>query len=129
MEKSIKKPNKSSLNIPKLLLIGALSGFVSGFFGAGGGVVLIISASVLCRNDIKEIFAETAIITALYSVSSAIIYYLKGNLSLGSSLHLIVPSIVGGMLGAFILKRIKLRALSVIFGVITIIGGAIMLFR
>lgn len=129
MEKSANKQNKSELNIPKLLLIGALSGFVSGFFGAGGGVVLIISATVFYKTDIKEIFAETAVITALFSVSSAVMYYSKGNLSFSSALPLILPAIVGGMCGAFILKKIKLRALSIIFGVITVIGGAVMLFK
>ncbi len=116
-------------NICKYLLVGAISGFVSGFFGAGGGVVLIFALSLLIKKDNKRIFAQTALITASFAFVSAVMYQIKGNLPFGLALRYIFPAALGGAFGAYLLHRLKLKAVKRIFAITVILGGLIMIFR
>ena len=116
-------------NIRKYLLVGAISGFVSGFFGAGGGVVLIFALSLLMKNGQKKIFAQTALITASFAVVSAVIYQLKGNLPFEAALRYVLPAAIGGAVGAYLLAKLKLNAVKRVFALTVILGGLIMIFR
>ena len=119
---------KNSVSALKLTFIGIIAGFVSGFFGAGGGVVLIISASLLMKNQsTKDIFARTAVMTALFSVVSVITYIKRGDVPILSSAMLFIPAFLGGICGAILLDKIRVRVLRIIFGVISAVGGIIML--
>ena len=119
---------KKSVSALKLTFIGIIAGFVSGFFGAGGGVVLIISASLLMKNqNTKDIFARTAVMTALFSIVSAINYIKRGDVPILSSVLLFIPAFLGGICGAILLDKIRIRVLRIIFGVISAVGGIIML--
>ncbi len=115
--------------IKKLITVGLISGLVSGFFGAGGGVVLIFALTLLLKNEGKKIFAQTALITAAFSVVSAVIYALKGNLPFALSLKYLLPALIGGALGAFLLGRVKIKAVRRIFAFTVIAAGIIMIFR
>lgn len=116
-------------NIRKYLLVGAISGFVSGFFGAGGGVVLIFALSLLMKNSKKRIFAQTALITASFALVSAVIYQMKGNLPFDTALRYVMPAALGGALGAYLLAKMKLKAVKRVFALTVILGGIIMIFR
>ena len=119
---------KYSVSALKLTFIGIIAGFVSGFFGAGGGVVLIISASVLMKTQsTKDIFARTAVMTALFSIVSVITYIKRGDVPILSSAMLLIPAFLGGICGAILLDKIRIRVLRIIFGVISAVGGIIML--
>ena len=119
---------KNSVSALKLTFIGMIAGFVSGFFGAGGGVVLIISASLLMKNqNTKDIFARTAVMTALFSIVSVITYIKRGDVPILSSAMLLIPALLGGICGAILLDKIRIRVLRIIFGVISAVGGLIML--
>ena len=125
MSKNLKSESVSAL---KLTFIGMIAGFVSGFFGAGGGVVLIISASLLMKSEsTKDIFARTAIMTALFSVVSVITYIKRGEVPILSSALLLIPAFLGGICGAIILDKLQVKTLRIIFGVISAVGGIIML--
>lgn len=122
---------KIGKTVVKYLIIGILAGFVSGFFGAGGGVVLIFALCLMSKDNesVKGAFAETALITATYSLVSGIIYYVKGNLPYDKAFSLIVPALIGGLLGAVLLDKLPIKPLKKIFGAVVIIAGLIMIFR
>ena len=124
-----KKGEKKVKNIRKYLLVGAISGFVSGFFGAGGGVVLIFALSLLMKNSKKRIFAQTVLITSSFALVSAVIYQMKGNLPFDIALRYVMPAALGGALGAYLLTRLKLKAVKRVFALTVILGGIIMIFR
>lgn len=124
-KKGDKKVNKTL----KYLLIGAISGFVSGFFGAGGGVVLIFALSILLKNDKKKVFAQTALITASFAFVSAVIYQMKGNLPFEAAFRYVLPAAIGGGIGAYLLAKLKLNFIKRIFALTVMLGGLIMIFR
>lgn len=119
---------KTRFLMPKAAIIGALSGFVSGFFGSGGGVIIILGLTLfrLCRG--KNLFAQTVLITACYSVCSLFTYSKFGHIDVNFLLPLIPSALIGGICGALLLKRVSPSILKKIFGIITAIGGLIIVF-
>ena len=103
-----------------------ISGLVSGFFGAGGGAILIMLSRGRGEGQ-RDTFAFTSVLTAAFSVSSAVLYIKSGEIQIEGVRHLIIPALVGGGLGALLLDRINGKALTLIFGGISAVGGLIML--
>lgn len=128
--KASKSDQKGKLSLIHYIIIGALSGFVSGFFGAGGGVVLVFALTMICKNkNTANIFAMTAAVTAVFSVVSAVVYGMKGNLPFGLSLRYVIPAAIGGAIGAYLLGKVKVGMLKLIFALTVITAGGIMIFR
>lgn len=105
-----------------------VAGFISGFFGAGGGAILLI-LSARKGGDKKDIFARTSAVTAVFSAISALGYMRKGNIPLNTLAFLAIPALAGGWIGARLLDRIGTDTLRVIFGIVSAVGGVIMLIR
>ena len=114
-----------------LILLGSAAGFINGFLGTGGGIVLIFGTMFFLsaeREGKKEIFAETAAVTLVFSVVSVVIYFIKGASPLGSSIKFCLPALLGGGLGALVLDKLPTKAIGKIFSAIVIIAGGIMIF-
>ena len=58
------------------LLAGALAGFVNGFFGAGGGMVLVPLLIWLCRLEDKAAFSSAIAVILPLCIVSIVIYAL-----------------------------------------------------
>ena len=72
------------------LLAGALAGIINGFFGAGGGMVLVPLLIQLCRLEDKAAFSSAiAVILPLCAVSIAV-YAIHDSLPL----HLILGGVI-----------------------------------
>ena len=97
---------------PKLgfcLLAGALAGFINGFFGAGGGMVLVPLLLWLVRLEDKAAFSSAvAVILPLCAVSIAV-YAVHDSLPLRDAL----PYLIGG----------AAKALHLILGGVILAGG------
>lgn len=116
------------------LLSGAVSGFVNGFFGTGGGIVLLFSMYIDgkylgSKTPQKDRFAQTAVITLIFSVISVIFYLSDGRLDIGSCLIYLPSAAAGGYLGARLLEAIDTVWLCRIFSMLIIFAGGMMLFR
>ena len=95
---------------PKLgfcLLAGALAGFINGFFGAGGGMVLVPLLLWLVRLEDKAAFSSAvAVILPLCAVSIAV-YAVHDSLPLRDAL----PYLIGGAAGG-VCKKCGTRLLA-----------------
>ena len=115
-----------------LALLGLLTGLVSGFFGAGGGVVLLLGGSLLMpkeRRDSKDRFAETVLVIAVLSAVSVGWYLWQGDLLWGRTLRLLPSALLGGFVGALLLDRLPRKVIRLVFGLLTVVAGAMMIFR
>ncbi len=114
------------------LLLGALAGFVNGFLGTGGGILLLFGSYFLNRSrksDTRDLFASTALVTLILSAVSAVVYFLKGSIGTDSLPSYLIPALFGGALGAFLLDRLPTGFLEKLFAVLVIVAGGLMLFR
>lgn len=114
-------------------IIGAISGFINGLLGAGGGIIVTYFLSKTLSESEKQnggVFANAVATMLPISVSSFALYMLKGYFSFDEGfLHLILPGILGGVLGAFLLSRVRSSLLKLAFSLLVIVSGISMIFR
>ena len=116
----------------RALLLGGAAGLVNGFFGTGGGMILLCFAlrhDVRAGRDPRDTFAETLVVTLCLSAVSAVVYALRGALPGGFPFRYCLPALIGGMLGALCLDRCPTGLLRRLFAVLATVAGALMLFR
>lgn len=98
-----------------LIGIGTVSGFFSGLFGIGGGLIIVPALVVLLKLDHKRAVA-TSLLAILPAVTvSMIAYAVQGSIYWGVGVLLAIGAVVGAQLGAWLLRRISRRLAQGIF--------------
>lgn len=115
------------------IIIGALAGFINGLLGAGGGIIITYYlAHTLDKKQKREngVFANAVATMLPISAVSLLMYFLKGYVTFNKELLMILfPAIIGGILGAILLGKLKLKILKLIFAALVIISGCMMVFK
>ena len=120
----------------QLLLLGVCgvgAGVINGLLGAGSGVLIAYAlgaVSPALRSDSRTLFANATAIILPISLVSAVSYYLTGALSPATELAgYLLPGLLGGLIGAWLLGRLPEKVIRRIFGSVVLVSGLIMLFR
>ena len=104
------------------MLCGACAGLVSGFFGAGGGMVLVPLLGKFCDLKDREVFpASLGIMVPVCLVS-----LFRGPLPWREAMPYLAGSLAGGLISARI--RIPVLWLHRILGLLILLGGGRMLW-
>ncbi len=115
------------------IIIGALSGLVNGLLGAGGGIIITYYLAKVLTTDQKSqngVFANALATMLPISIVSIIFYLIRGYVAPnGDLLFLLPPAIVGGIIGAFLLTKLKLKIVKLIFAFLVTLSGIFMLFK
>ncbi len=110
---------------------GAAAGFINGFLGSGGGIILLYLFGKLSRTDgansPRDNFASTVAAVLPLSAVSAVIYSDRGMGDISILLRLALPAAAGGVLGALLTDRLNTDLLKEIFAVIVTVAGVNML--
>lgn len=125
VEYSLQKQDEQiqNTNIWIKLFTGVIIGFVNGFWGGGGGMICVPLLMHVIKLPEKKSHATTLLIMLPLSIASLIVYIINGNLPLENSIKIGVGFIVGGIIGAYLLKMISNAWLGIIFSIIIIVGG------
>ena len=106
---------KKSKNLIKDILIGMFVGFVSGFFGAGGGLILVPYFSKKFGYDERKSRATT-IFCVLFMVIVSSLFYIKENkYDLLLSLKCLLGGCLGSVVGSKLLKCLNQNILKIMF--------------
>ena len=107
--------------------VGAAAGFVSGFFGSGGGIIVVEG---LERIGLEEHRAHATSLTVIFPISvvSAALYYGGGFVPLSDMLWLCGGAVLGGFIGARLLGRIATKWLNRLFTLLMLVSGVRLLF-
>ena len=109
-------------------LSGAAAGLTNGFFGGGGGSVLVPLLTRVCGLSQRQAFATSiAVILPLCALSSAI-YWLRGGLDFLLALPYLLGGLLGGFLGGRMFKKLNMVWLRRAFALLILYGGARALF-
>ena len=102
--------------------VGFVSGLIAGFFGSGGGIVVVEG---LERAGLEERRAHATSIAVIFPICtvSAALYYSGGYVPLGDTLWLCAGSAAGGCIGALLLGRIKTKWLNRLFSLLMLAAG------
>ena len=117
--------------LPLLLIGGLATGLVNGLLGAGGGIVAVfVLVKVLgpALSDRRDVFANALAIILPLSVISVISYAFGGSMPSGELNLLVLPAVLGGLLGGILLDRIDPLWIQLIFSAIVLYSGIAMLF-
>lgn len=103
-----------------IYVIGILGGFVSGFFGSGGGLIILPALIRILKID--ELKARgTTLISILIAILVSAIFYTKYNyFDLTLSIKVAVGGIIGGFMGAKLVNKIPKFWLAFIFDIFLI---------
>jgi len=109
------------------IIIGLTAGVLNGLFGSGGGVVAV---PLLERAQIEQrkCHATSVVLIFVLSLVSTVMYAVGGRLDFSTAMQFIPAGLVGALVGATLLKKIKNDLLRRIFGVIILISAVRMLF-
>lgn len=118
-------------NIKKLLkptILGLGVGFINGVFGAGGGMlaVPILKSEGLSQ---KSAHANAVAVILPITVLSAVLYLVKGSVSLADSLAFIPTGLIGSVIAAFTLQKFSNKWLQKIFAAFMIYAGVRLLLK
>ena len=108
--------------------ISMITGFLNGLLGAGGGLVLLLFLKRSLNLPAHKAHATALAVMLPLSVLSALIYIGSADTSLNIAVWLAAGGMIGGYLGAKVLKRIKPRYLGKMLGIILIFSAVRMIF-
>ena len=111
-------------------IAGAVVGFINGFFGGGGGMVVLPVLTMLFKFEQKNAHATAIAIILPITVVSAVSYLIANGFKI-FNFNLLSASVgvtLGGIVGALALKKIDNTWLVKIFSVVMFIAGAKLLF-
>lgn len=110
------------------LIAGSLAGFVNGFLGGGGGMLLVPLLTEKCHLEQQKAFASSVAIIFPISFVSATIYLFRGELSLQTAFPYLLGGLFGGFCGGKLFQKLNMRWLKRLFALFMLYGGAKALF-
>lgn len=115
------------INIALLIGIGLASGFINGFFGAGGGLLLVPMIGLTQKVESKVAHATTLACVLFMCISSSVIYIVKKQVDYMLILFCGIGSVIGSLVGTKLLKKLKNNIIDLIFSVVLVIAGVCMI--
>lgn len=111
-------------------LIGLLAGFLAGYLGIGGGLIIVPALSWLFARDPSlaplavHMAVATSLATMLPTAFSSILAHHRKRAVAWSTVRLLAPGLVlGAVLGALGATRLSTAALASVFGVYAALAG------
>ena len=107
---------------------GGLAGISNGFFGGGGGMVLVPLLTARCGLDQRRAFATSVAIILPLCALSSVIYLFRGGLDLAVALPYLAGGLAGGFLGGRLFQKLNMDWLRRAFALLILYGGFKSLF-
>lgn len=117
-------PPKSGF-FKKILLVaaGGAIGFLNGLLGSGGGIIAVPLLTALGVPE-KKSHATSILIIFSLSLLSVALYLSRGSLTFSSALPYLPGGALGAVAGAWLLRRLPLRWIKLLFGVVVLYSSA-----
>lgn len=115
-----------------LLACGLAAGMINGLLGTGGGIILVLGLSHVCRGtlpDRRDVCANALVVTLALTTLSTLLYIRSGNAPPADLSRFVLPGAVGGLIGGLLLGKITPTALGRLFAVLLVVSGVFMLIR
>jgi hypothetical protein len=121
----------SRQNLPKLLLLGFLTGLLAGFFGIGGGFLIVPGLMLATGMPILNAIGSSLVAVTAFGLTSAANYAVSGWVDWKLAAIFLAGGVVGGLAGAALAKHLadKRGALNMAFACVVFGVAAYMLVR
>ena len=112
----------------KEVLIGFGTGILNGLFGAGGGSVLVPLSEKFLDMEEHHAHATAIPVILIMSLVSSFLYVRRGFFDFKIWLFVSIGGLVGGFVGAKLLKKVPQKWLKVGFGAVICVTAIKMIF-
>ena len=126
MSENERKVSKSYLT---LILTGITVGFASGYFGIGGGFLIVPGLLFGGGLNIIQAVGTSLMSVGTFGVVTAARYAISGDLNIVISGLFIVGGVLGGWVGARYASRVPKRRLTQIFAIIVIVVAIYIIYQ
>lgn len=118
-------------NAPRLVGSGVATGLLSGFFGIGGGFLVVPGLMASTGMPILYAVGSSLVAVTLFGMTTALNYARSGFVDWSLAAVFIAGGVLGGLVGARLAKRLSGRkgALNAVFAAMIIVVALYMLFR
>lgn len=110
---------------PRLAGLGMATGAASGFFGIGGGFLIVPSLMLATNMPIELAIGSSLVAVAAFGVTTAVSYAASGLVDWGLAAVFVLGGAVGSLLGSQTATRLaaRRRALSIAFATLVVAVG------
>ena len=121
----------NSSNAPKLLATGAATGLLSGFFGIGGGFLVVPGLIASTRMPIFFAVGSSLVAVTAFGLTTALSYASSGYVAWALAATFIGGGAVGSLIGTRAAARLASRkgALNVVLASLIVVVALYMLYR
>nr|MCG2869886.1 sulfite exporter TauE/SafE family protein [Vulcanisaeta sp.] len=124
-----KCPRLTPSVILKIALLGFVVGFVSGYFGIGGGFLIVPSLMFSAGLCITRAIGTSLISVGTFGVASGIEYWFYGDVLVLIAILYVIGGVVGGYIGTSIAVKAPRKTLRIAYGIIIVLVGIYMLLK
>lgn len=110
-------------------VVGLAAGLFAGFFGVGGGFLMVPCLLYFYRFSVKAAFGTSLIVIAAVSIPGTVSHFALMHVNLTLALLMIAGSIPGSLLGSALALKLKDSFLRRGFGVIMLIMSVVLAMR
>ena len=121
--------NLTLSTILKVATFGFIVGLVSGYFGIGGGFLIVPSLMFSAGLCITRAIGTSLISVGTFGVASGAEYWFYGDVLILIALLYVAGGVAGGYAGTSIAVKAPKRTLRIAYGIIIVLVGVYMLMR
>lgn len=112
----------------KKVLVGLFAGVVSGLFAAGGGMIIVPALIHVFNLEDRKARATSVFAILPMVITSGIFYYNNNYIDWKLGVMCSIGGIIGGYIGAKLLKKLPTKILKIAFTVFLIYVSLKMIF-
>jgi uncharacterized membrane protein YfcA len=113
----------------RFIVIGVVSGIAAGFFGIGGGVLVVpMLIYWVGFSQHRATGTSLAVLLPPVGLAAVIEYYRNDNVDVRAAIAIAIAMLIGGGVGAFFANRVSGPYLRLAFGVFIVILGGYLIF-
>jgi uncharacterized protein len=118
-------------NMPAIIALGVATGTLSGFFGIGGGFLIVPALMLATGMPILNAVSSSLVAVTTFGLTTAASYAYSGLISWRLAGLFIAGGIAGGLLGTRLARLVSARrgALNIVFAAVIIAVALYMLAR
>ncbi|BDR92558.1 sulfite exporter TauE/SafE family protein [Vulcanisaeta souniana] len=124
-----KCPRLTTSTILKVAIFGFIVGLVSGYFGIGGGFLIVPSLMFSAGLCITRAIGTSLISVGTFGVASGAEYWYYGDVLILIALLYVAGGVVGGYAGTSLAVKVPKSTLRIAYGAIIVLVGIYMLMR
>jgi uncharacterized protein len=118
-------------NAPKVLGFGLATGLFSGFFGIGGGFLIVPALMAATTMPMRNAVGSSLVAVTAFGLAAALNYALSGLVDWGLAAVFIGGGVIGGLIGTRASQKLAARKglLNTLFAVLIFVVAGYMIWR